>query len=93
MANAVVTIRLMPESPDVDLGQLESVIKEQVSSFTGRQAEVRFEKRPVAFGLQALDVLFVMDEQIGSPDDLEASLVKITGVQSASVTDVRRALG
>ena len=48
---------------------------------------------PVAFGLKALNVTFVMDEKKGSTDALEADLGVIEGVESVEVTDVRRTIG
>ena len=53
----------------------------------------KIEEEPVAFGLVALSIIFVMDESKGSPDALEEQLATIEGVQGAKVTDARRALG
>ena len=57
------------------------------------EAQKKIEQEPVAFGLVALNIIFIMDEDQGSPDALEVSLATIEGVQGAEVTDVRRALG
>ncbi len=83
----------MPESPEVDLTTIEEEAKKQITDFTKDEGEMRFAVEPVAFGLKALNITFVMDEASGSPDDLEISLAEVEGVQSAQVTDVRRALG
>lgn len=93
MAKAVVTIKIMPESPDVDLQKIESVVGEKIDGFTGDAGEKRFTIEPVAFGLKALKIMFVMDESIGSTDELEQDLGTIEGVQSVEVVDVRRAIG
>lgn len=93
MAKAVVTIKIMPESPDVDLQTIESAVSEKIDAFTKEPGEKRFSLEPIAFGLKALKVMFVMDESIGSTDELEQDLGTIEGVHSVEVVDVRRAIG
>jgi elongation factor 1-beta len=93
MAKAVVTIKIMPVSPDVDLKQVETVAVDKIDVFTGSGGEKRIEIEPIAFGLKALKITFVMDENIGSTDSLEESLREIDGVNSAETVDVRRAIG
>ncbi|MDD9952837.1 MAG: elongation factor 1-beta [Candidatus Woesearchaeota archaeon] len=93
MAQAVVTMKLMPGGPDVDLESLQSTVQEKIEAFTQDTSEKRFSLEPVAFGLKALQIIFVMNEDIGSTEDLEADLATLEGVQSVDVTDVRRTLG
>ena len=91
MAQLVVTIKLMPESPDVNLKKIEEEATEEIKKFGGDVGKVEIE--PIAFGLKAVNLIFVMDEKKGSTDPLEEIISKIDGVQSAEVTDVRRAIG
>lgn len=93
MAKAIVTIKIMPESPDVDLDAISKLAEEKINSFAGESAEKRFEQEPVAFGLKALKITFVMDEDIGSTDPVEQEIATIAGVNSVDVVDVRRAIG
>jgi elongation factor 1-beta len=93
MAKAVVTVKLMPASPDVNLEMIQHAATAQVDAFTGEQGEKRVEIEPIAFGLKALKITFVMDEKLGSTDPLEQKLAAIRGVQSVEVVDVRRAIG
>jgi elongation factor 1-beta len=93
MAKAVVTVKIMPESPDVDLGFVQQVAEKAIDVFCGEQGEKRTEQEPIAFGLKALKITFVMDERIGSTDPLEQEIAKIDGVNSVDVVDVRRAIG
>lgn len=93
MGTAIITIKLMPESPDVDLSKIQDQASEMISAFTEHQAPKNFEIQPVAFGLKSLSITFAMREEKGSPDDLETQLTEIEGVQSAQITEVRRALG
>ena len=92
MANVVVTFRIMPTNPDVDLSALESEAKKEIVRFcNSKEFKTRIE--PIAFGLKALNLLFVMDESKGGTEELENKISRIDGVESVEVTDVRRAIG
>jgi len=93
MAKAVVTIKIMPESPETNLETIKEIASNKIDTFTGEQGEKRYEIEPIAFGLKALKITFVMDENIGSTDSLEQELGTINGVNSVDVVDVRRAIG
>ena len=92
MANAVVTIRIMPESPETDLHELEAKAKAEIVKFAGK-GDTKTTIEPVAFGLSSLSIIFIMDEKIGSPDPVAEKIAKMKGVNSAEITDVRRAIG
>jgi len=92
LANAIVTLSIMPESPSVDLKKIEDAANRIIDRMHGpgdRKAEIE----PVAFGLNRLKLTFVMDEKKGSPDPVAEEVAKVEGVQSATVIDVRRAIG
>ena len=91
MAKVMVSIRIMPESVEINLKQLEEEIKKEIKDFGGDVTGVTVS--PIAFGLNALDVEFFMDESKGALDPLEEKISKIKGVVSASTTDVRRLVG
>jgi len=92
MAQVVATLKIMPESPDVDLDALELKVKEKIADFAGK-GETRSEQEPIAFGLKALKITFVMDESKGSPDALEEDVKTLEGINSVETIDVRRAVG
>jgi len=92
MANAVITIRIMPESPEVDLEKVLGEAKKVIADFAG-EGETRSSIQPVAFGIKALNIIFVMDETKGSPDPVAEKITQLEGVNSAEITDVRRAIG
>ena len=92
MANAIITLKIMPESPDVDL----KAVEEKALGFIkviNEGKETKTEIEPIAFGLKAMKIIFVMDESKGTTDELEAKISGIDGVQSVECTDVRRAVG
>ncbi len=92
MANVIITMKIMPISPETDLSKIEEAAKAKISAFAG-EGDMKTEQEPVAFGLKALKILFVMDESKGSTEELEKDVATIEGINSVEVTDVRRAIG
>jgi len=92
MAQVIVTLKIMPESPEVDLNKIQEEAKSKITDFAG-SGDMKVEEKPIAFGLKALNIIFVMDESKGSTEPLEESISEIEGVQSVETTDVRRAIG
>jgi elongation factor 1-beta len=92
MANAIVTMRIMPEGVEIDLSKVQHQVDQKINAFGGKK-EKRFEIKPVAFGLKALEVVFMMNEDLGDPESLEQDIASIDGVQSCETVGVSRALG
>jgi elongation factor 1-beta len=92
MAKVVVTLTIMPASPESDLAVIEQKAKEAIVSFAG-EGDCKVELKPVAFGLKSVNITFVMDEDKGSTEALEEEIAKVENVNSVEVSDVRRALG
>ena len=92
MAQVVVTLKIMPKSPEVDLNNIETQAKAKIIDFS-QSKEMKIEQEPIAFGLTALKIIFLMDENKGSIDPLEESIKTISGVNSVEAVDVRRAIG
>jgi len=96
MAVVVVTIKVMPDSPEIDLDTVYEQASQCIKEFVDekhKDGEMRKNIEPIGFGLSALKILFVMDESIGSTDKLEEKIKEIQGVQSVETVDVRRAIG
>jgi translation elongation factor aEF-1 beta len=92
MAYAIVTVKIMPESPDSDISNIEKEALAIVrSSNDNKETKVAIE--PIAFGLNAVNITFVIDEKKGSPDPIAETIAKLPNVLSAEITDVRRAIG
>jgi elongation factor 1-beta len=92
MAQAIATIKVMPTSPDVDLEALEIKMKAAIANFAG-EGETKTKVEPIAFGLNAIEIIFVMDEALGGPDQLADKINEFEEVNSAEIIDVRRAIG
>ena len=87
MGEVVATIKLMPESPDVDLKKM----KDEIQASIPENAELhKIEEEPIAFGLVALIVQIIVEDEEGGTEQAEENLVKIEGVSNIEVTDVRR---
>ncbi len=96
MATAVVTLKIMPKSPEVNLDKVYTEACKLVRAFIDQKhkdGEIRKEIEPIGFGLKALKLLFAMDENLGTTDVLEGQINKIAEVESVECTDVRRAIG
>ena len=93
MANAIITLRIMPESPDINLEQVQKLAEAKIDVFVGKHMQKQFEIKPVAFGLKSLDIHFMMNESLGSPDSVADEIATIEGVQNAEITKVTRAMG
>ena len=92
MATVVITLKIMPESPEVDLNKIEADARKKIIDFAG-EGDMKVSQEPIAFGLKALKMIFVMDEAKGSTEALEDRIKDIEGVQSVEVIDVRRTIG
>lgn len=91
MARVVVTVTINPESPEADLKKIEDESKEIIARHGTDYGRTEFE--PLAFGLKAIKIIFIMDEKKGIPDELVNEISKLAGVASARITDVRRTIG
>jgi elongation factor 1-beta len=92
MTNVIVSLKIMPKSPEVDLHKIEADAKKKIIDFAG-PGDIKIEEEPIAFGLKALNIIFIMDEAKGSTEPIEDAVSDIEGVQSVEITDVRRAVG
>lgn len=91
MAEVAIKMKILPESVEVDLSKLKKACEKEIKAFGGEVHKV--EEQPIAFGLKALEFMFILDESKGGTDPLEEKLVALPGVRSAEVTDVRRMFG
>ena len=90
MGTALIKIKIMPESPDVNLKEIEQQAKKITEKGEGKNPRTEIE--PIAFGLNAIIISFSLDES-KSIDNIQDKLKKIPNVSSAEVTDFRRAFG
>lgn len=82
MGTVAVILKVMPESPDVDLVKLKDRIKKDVPAVKDIREE------PIGFGLKALIVAALVNDAAGESDAVEAAIQKIPGVERAEITEV-----
>lgn len=90
MGTALITIKIMPSAPDVDLDEIQSKAESVIAEHEGLQPNST--KEPVAFGLNSLNISFSRDENLDNDEMLE-KIQNIENVNSAEITDFRRAFG
>lgn len=87
MGEVVATIKLMPESPEVDLEKIKKDVEESIPDKVNLH---KIEEEPIAFGLVALNVMVVVGDAEGGTEIIEDKLAQIDDVSNIEVTDVRR---
>ncbi|MDO5850950.1 MAG: elongation factor 1-beta [Methanobacteriaceae archaeon] len=87
MGDVLGTIKIMPESPEVDLEALKEAIKAAIPEGTDFE---KIEEEPIAFGLVALNVIVVVGDSEGGVEPAEAAFNKLDNIASVEVVDVRR---
>ncbi|MBI5072235.1 elongation factor 1-beta [Candidatus Woesearchaeota archaeon] len=91
MALVIIEMKVMPVSPETDLTKLTHDAEKVVVEFGAKVHQHKIE--PVAFGLKAVILTIVADEDKGSTDAMEEKLTALNHVESVMVTSVSRALG
>lgn len=92
MAKAIITFKLMPESPDVDLEAIKTQALE-IAEAAGSIGQMQTKIEPIAFGLKAVLVLAMYDVEGADFDGIAEKMGQIDGVQSAEVAKMDLALG
>jgi elongation factor 1-beta len=82
MGSVAVIMRVMPESPEVDLEQVKTALKQKLPGIQDMKVE------PIGFGLKAIKFAAIINDAGGETDALEKSLSSIPGVERAEIIEV-----
>ena len=82
MGDVACIIRVMPESPEVDLEALKATLKETAPEIH------EIQEQPIGFGLKALMVVAVVGDTGGQTDRLEELISSVPGVERAEIIEV-----
>jgi elongation factor 1-beta len=82
MGTVAVIVRVMPESPEVNLEQLKIELKKKLPGIQDIQEE------PIGFGLRAIKLAAIVNDAGGETDAIESSLGGIAGVERAEIVEV-----
>jgi elongation factor 1-beta len=85
VGSVIVTFRIMPEGVDTDLDSLEKEIKKEINP-------QRMERIPIAFGLNAVQIIKLVDEKEGEMDRITDKIKSIKGVREVEVVGLTRSL-
>ena len=86
MGEVAVTLKVMPESPEVDLEGL----KEQIKNVVDDNQFERIEEEPIGFGLVALNVTIVVDDGEGGSEPAENAIAALDDVATVEVVHMTR---
>jgi elongation factor 1-beta len=87
MGKVAANMKVMPESPDVDLDDLQ----ERLEASLPEGAQINgFERDDVAFGLVALLPTVIVADDAGGTEVVEEAFAEVDDVESVSVEDVGR---
>ena len=87
MGKVAAAIKVMPQSPEVDLDALQ----ERLEAALPEGAKINgFERDEVAFGLVALIPTVIVPDDTGGTEAVEEAFVDVEGVESVSVENVGR---
>ena len=90
MGVVAIIARIMPDSPNANLEQIEKEARSKLESEGAMN--ISFSIEPVAFGLKAVKAKFAWKEE-KSTEIVESILSSIPNVSSATIEDYRRAFG
>ena len=92
MAKAIITFKLMPESPDVDLKKIREKAL-AIAKKNGSIGEMQSKEEPIAFGLKAVLILAMYQVEGTNFEKIAEEMQEIEQVQSAEVAKMDLALG
>ncbi len=87
MGEVLTTMKIMPDSPDVDLEAIKSTIE---SSMPEGAKLHEMSEEPIAFGLVAIVLQFITEDGEGGSEAVEEMVQAIDGVASFEITGVGR---
>ncbi|WP_136686974.1 elongation factor 1-beta [Halorhabdus amylolytica] len=87
MGKVAAGIKVMPQSPEVDLDALQERLEQSLPE----GAKINgFDRDDVAFGLVALIPTVIVPDESGGTEAVEEAFEGVEGVESVSVEDVGR---
>lgn len=87
MGKVAAKLKVMPQSPEMDLDELE----ERITTSLPEGAKIRgFQREDIAFGLVALLPTVIVPDEAGGTEAVEEAFQEVDGVESVSVEEVGR---
>jgi elongation factor 1-beta len=86
MGEVAVILKVMPESPDTDMEMLQSEIKAKIPGIQDMRVE------PIGFGLSALKIAIIIEDEEGSGDKIEGLFADLAGIDRVEIASLNRML-
>lgn len=92
-SNAIITFKIMPESPDVDLEAVKTEVL-KIAQEQGAKGEMRATIEPLAFGLKQLMLMamYEVNDDVDF-DTIAEKFAVLDGVQTSEVAKMDLAMG
>ena len=81
MGTVAVIVRVMPESPEINLEELKSALKKKLPGIQDMKEE------PIGFGLKAIKLAAIVNDQGGETDAIEKAISSVPGVERAEIIE------
>jgi elongation factor 1-beta len=88
MGDVAAKIKIMPESVDTDLAELKEKLKSVIPEGADLHGDIVEE--PIAFGLKALIVTLIVNDEEGGSEVAEEAFAKVSGVENVQVLEAYR---
>jgi elongation factor 1-beta len=88
MSGVAATIKVMPADAETDLNTLKEAIKASIPANGKLNGDIV--EQPIAFGLKALIVTVIVQDEEGGVESVEDALNQIPEAESVSVTNLDR---
>jgi elongation factor 1-beta len=86
MGSVAVILKVMPESPDVDLAGLQAEIRKTVPGVNDMRAE------PIGFGLSAIKIAMIAEDEEGAEDKILGLFSGIADIDRVEIESLNRML-
>jgi len=80
MGDVMLKYQIMPESAEQDMEELQAAIKDAMKDVDLRDMGLK----PIAFGLQSVEIVMVIPDSGGGTDKIEEKLESLAGVASVN---------
>ncbi|MDI9393913.1 MAG: elongation factor 1-beta [Euryarchaeota archaeon] len=88
MGDVAAKMKIMPESVDTDLAELKDRLKAVIPA--GAELHGDIAEAPIAFGLKALVVTLIVNDEEGGTEAVEEAFSKVPGVENIQIMELYR---
>jgi elongation factor 1-beta len=85
MGSVIVTFKIMPNGVETNLDSIEESLKKKIEP-------QRMKRVPIAFGLNSIEIIRLVEEKEGELERVTETIKKIDGVREVEVKSVTRSL-